>query len=161
MQNGPEAIFFCYSCVNIPRFGFVYLGYTHNTQTGAFTPHKHTQLGVLIHLLAICPGDLPRGCRAVAFALFLFPFLCCILHKSTTLQSVKQIHTVSFKIARSRFLVNSESYWRQAHAHLFVPLLMQVTQEDISFLCYDNWGANTESQPTTQHQPVCGLQLKA
>lgn len=46
--------------------------------------HKHsvkhrTLLWVFIHLLAVCPCDLPRGRRAVTLTLFLFPFLCCIL----------------------------------------------------------------------------------
>lgn len=46
----------------------------------------HTLLWILIHFLAICPGDLPWGCWAVALTLFLFPFLCCILFKTKMLQ---------------------------------------------------------------------------
>lgn len=36
------------------------------------------------------------------------------------------------------------SVWRQTEmmAHLFVPLLMQVTQEDVCFLCYNNCKTN-------------------
>lgn len=76
-----------------------YALYTHtHTHTLTLT-HSHTHLWVLIHLLAICPGDLPWGRWAVALTLFLFPFLCCIL---------------------------------------FVPLLMEVAQENVGFLCYNN-----------------------
>lgn len=72
--------------------------YTHLSCSLLHT-HCYTHLWVLIHLLAVCPGDLPWRCRTVTLPLFLFPFLCCIL---------------------------------------FVPLLMEVAQKDVCFLCYNN-----------------------
>lgn len=32
---------------------------------------------------------------------------------------------------------------KSTHAHLFVPLLMKVTQKDVGFLCYNNYRVNT------------------
>lgn len=82
----------------VARLHWLYPVYT-NTHTLLSHTNKHTLLWVLIHLLAVCPGNLPRGCWAVTLTLFLFPFLCCVL---------------------------------------FVPLLMEITQEDVGFLCYNN-----------------------
>lgn len=130
-------------------FVFVYTGYTLYMQTHTFK--HHTLLWVLIHLLAICPCDFPWGCWAVTLTLFLFSFLCCILRDTKDYTAVSKITQFLFNnnpaskdLKLSISQVRLKWYLqRTAHAHLFVPLLMKVTQEDVGFLCYNNCRANT------------------
>lgn len=89
-------------------------------------PHTHTQsdahLWVLVHLLAICPGDLPRGRRAVTLSLFLFPFLCCVLFD--TQESAKSA-SLSFNTCQWQ-----KHRWTAALQHVIIWDLIKIPYKD-------------------------------
>lgn len=124
-------------CVRLDGIGLrffwsVYTGYTSYTQTLTLTPYTLMSLHSSLGCLSSRSSSGAPDCQPP-----LAPVLFSLLHSASHTGFDTRTH-----LKGERWDEKDVGLENVFSVHLFVPLLMKVTQEDVCFLCYNNCGKN-------------------